>query len=304
MIWENICIFVKNVSLLRNRIMNDYIKVDFTLEPINEIEADILDALLCEIGFESFESTETGVWAYIKKELFQKDLINEAVSQYDFTSKITWNDEFIEGRDWNEEWEKNFFKPMVIANRCVIHSTFHTDYPKLEYDITIDPKMAFGTGHHSTTNLIVTELLSMNLGNQKIIDMGTGTGILSIVSVLHGAESAIGIEIDEAAYVNAVENIELNSVQDKISILHGDASILEQYEDGKFDIVLANINRNVILSDIEKYSRVLKSGGKMLLSGFYYNEIPMLIEKAKEYSLTEAYSKEDNNWALLVLNKL
>lgn len=304
MIWENICIFVKNVSLLRNRIMNDYIKVDFTLEPINEIEADILDALLCEIGFESFESTETGVWAYIKKELFQKDLINEAVSQYDFTSKITWNDEFIEGRDWNEEWEKNFFKPMVIANRCVIHSTFHTDYPKLEYDITIDPKMAFGTGHHSTTNLIVTELLSMNLGNQKIIDMGTGTGILSIVSVLHGAESAIGIEIDEAAYVNAVENIELNSVQDKISILHGDASILEQYEDGKFDIVLANINRNVILSDIEKYSRVLKSGGKMLLSGFYYNEIPMLIEKAKEYSLTKAYSKEDNNWALLVLNKL
>ena len=284
--------------------MNDYIKVDFTLEPINEIEADILDALLCEIGFESFESTETGVWAYIKKELFQKDLINEAVSQYDFTSKITWNDEFIEGRDWNEEWEKNFFKPMVIANRCVIHSTFHTDYPKLEYDITIDPKMAFGTGHHSTTNLIVTELLSMNLGSQKVLDMGTGTGILSIVSVLHGAESAIGIEIDEAAYVNAVENIELNSVQDKISILHGDASILEQYEDGKFDIVLANINRNVILSDIEKYSRVLKSGGKMLLSGFYYNEIPMLIEKAKEYSLTKAYSKEDNNWALLVLNKL
>ena len=304
MIWENICIFVKNVSLLRNRIMNDYIKVDFTLEPVNETEADILDALLCEIGFESFESTETGVWAYIKKELFQKDLIHEAVSQYDFTSKITWNDEFIEGRDWNEEWEKNFFKPMVIANRCVIHSTFHTDYPKLEYDITIDPKMAFGTGHHSTTNLIVTELLSMNLGSQKVLDMGTGTGILSIVSVLHGAESAIGIEIDEAAYVNAVENIELNSVQDKISILHGDASILEQYEDGKFDIVLANINRNVILGDIDKYSRVLKTGGKMLLSGFYYNEIPMLIEKATEYALTEAYSKEDNNWALLVLNKL
>ena len=284
--------------------MNDYIQVDFSFEPVNEIEVDILDALLCDVNFESFVPTDNGVSAFIKKEYYSSGEIDKAISLYPFTSRISWTEQTIVGKDWNEEWEKNFFKPMVIADRCVIHSTFHTDYPSVEYDITIDPKMAFGTGHHSTTNLIVTELLSMNLGSQKVLDMGTGTGILSIVSVLHGAESAIGIEIDEAAYVNAIENIELNSVQDKISILHGDASILEQYEDGKFDIVLANINRNVILGDIDKYSRVLKTGGKMLLSGFYYNEIPMLIEKATEYALTEAYSKEDNNWALLVLNKL
>lgn len=283
--------------------MNDYIQVNFTFEPINEIEIDILDALLCDIGFESFVGNETGVSAFIKQNLYKKDLISDVLKQYDFSSHITWEDEFIEGKDWNEEWEKNFFKPMIIAGRCVIHSTFHTDYPKLKYDVTIDPKMAFGTGHHSTTNLIVTELLSVELDNKNVLDMGTGTGILSIVSVLHGASSATGIEIDEAAYVNALENIELNSVGERVTIQHGDAKLLEQYDDNKYDIVLANINRNVILCDIDKYSRVLKPGGMMLLSGFYYNEIPMMLNKAIEYNLSHVISKEDKEWALLVLQK-
>lgn len=283
--------------------MNDYIQVDFTLEPVNEIEVDILDALLCDVNFESFVSTENGVSAFIKKELYSSHDIDKAISLYPFTSKIKWTEQTIVGRDWNEEWEKNFFKPMVIADKCVIHSTFHTDYPKLEYDITIDPKMAFGTGHHSTTNLIVTELLSMELSGKKVLDMGTGTGILSIVAVLHGADSSVGVEIDEAAYVNAVENIELNNVQDRITLLHGDASRIAEYKDNTFDILLANINRNVILNDVDKYARVLKPGGKMLLSGFYIDEVPMVAEKAMQFSLEKVNDKEDNRWVLLVLNK-
>ena len=283
--------------------MNDYRQVNFKFTPINEIEVDILEALLCDIGFESFVSNDDGVSAFIKNELFDCNAINATLQLYPFDSKISWSEYFIEGKDWNEEWEKNFFKPMVIANECVIHSTFHTDYPRMKYDITIDPKMAFGTGHHSTTNLIVTELLSMNLDNLHVLDMGTGTGILSIVSVLHGAQKAIGIEIDEAAYVNALENIELNNVSDRVEILRGDASLLNNYQEESFSIVLANINRNVILDDIDKYSKMLKPQGKMLLSGFYINEVDIIEKVAVNYNLKKLYDKEDKNWALLVLEK-
>lgn len=284
--------------------MNDYIQVDFVLEPHNEIEVDILDALLCEENFESFVATDNGVSAFIKKEHYATGIIENAINQYPFSSKITWSEQLIVGKDWNEEWEKNFFKPMVIAERCVIHSTFHNDYPKLEYDITIDPKMAFGTGHHSTTNLIVSELLSMDLKGCKVLDMGTGTGILSIVSILHGADSALGVEIDEAAYVNALENIELNNVKNNITILHGDASVISSCDNESFDIVLANINRNVILNDVDKYSRVLNRGGYMLLSGFYFDEVAMVAEAAAKYGMKFDCSKEDNKWALLKLIKV
>ena len=283
--------------------MNDYIQVDFEQTPLNEIEIDILDALLCDVGFESFVQNEKGVSAFIKNEQYDEEAIANVVDSYPFSSKFVWKSNYIEGKDWNQEWEKNFFKPMVIADKCVIHSSFHTDYPKMQYDVVIDPKMAFGTGHHSTTNLIVTELLSMNLDNQKILDMGTGTGILSIIGVMHGAASAVGIEIDEAAYVNALENIELNDVQDKVNILRGDASCLENYEENSFDIVLANINRNVILNDIDKYAKMLKIDGLMLLSGFYIEEADMMKEAGAKNSLEFQFAKQDNNWALVCLKK-
>lgn len=283
--------------------MNDYIQVDIEQTPYNADEIDILDAILCDYGYESFVATETGVSAFVKKELYNENAMEEVLNSFPFTSNYTWKSELIVGKDWNEEWEKNFFKPMVIAGKCVIHSSFHTDYPQMQYDITIDPKMAFGTGHHSTTNLIVTELLSMDLGGKKVLDMGTGTGILSIVSVLHGAEEALGIEIDEAAYVNALENIELNSVEKQITILRGDASLLGNYDSESFDIVLANINRNVILDDIDKYANMLKPGGLMLLSGFYLNEAEMLVEAGAKHNLNKVNVKEDNNWALVVLKK-
>lgn len=284
--------------------MNDYIQVDFKLEPFNEIEVDILDALLCDAGYESFVATDDGVSAFIKQEIFEGSVISDIIGQYPFKSKITWNEEYIVGQDWNEEWEKNFFKPMVIAGKCVIHSTFHADYPKLKYDITIDPKMAFGTGHHSTTSLIVSELLSMNLQGKSILDMGTGTGILSIVGVKHGANHAVGVEIDEAAYTNALENIQLNEVSDKIELHHGDVSAVSKYADESFDIVLANINRNVIVADIDKYTQYLKKDGVMLLSGFYTEDVEIVEKVAQINNLTALYMKSDNNWVLLVLKKV
>ncbi|MBE6309844.1 MAG: 50S ribosomal protein L11 methyltransferase [Bacteroidales bacterium] len=283
--------------------MNDYIQVDFQQQPLNEIELDILDALLCDIGFESFVQNDKGVSAFIKHEHYNSEKISEVVDSYPFTCKFDWKSNFIEGKDWNEQWEKNFFKPMVIANKCVIHSSFHTDYPKMQYDVVIDPKMAFGTGHHSTTNLIVTELLSMNLDNQKILDMGTGTGILSIISVMHGAANAVGVEIDEAAFLNALENIELNDVKKHITIIRGDASCLDNYEDCEFDIVLANINKNVILSDINHYARMLKKDGIMLLSGFYIEEVSMIKQAGIANSLEYLFVKEDNKWAMVCLKK-
>ena len=203
----------------------------------------------------------------------------------------------------NKKWEENYFSPLIVSDKCLVKSSFHNVDEHYDYEIVIDPKMAFGTGHHSTTNLIVTELLSMNLDNQKILDMGTGTGILSIIGVMHGAASAVGIEIDEAAYVNALENIELNDVQDKVNILRGDASCLENYEENSFDIVLANINRNVILNDIDKYAKMLKTGGLMLLSGFYFEEANMMKEAGAKNSLEFQFAKQDNNWALVCLKK-
>ena len=280
--------------------MNDYVKATFFVEPYNEVQCDILAALLCEVGFESFEQNVTGIDAYIQQSLFDTSNIEQAISQYDFSSKITWKCETIEGRDWNEEWEKNYFTPMVIADRCVIHSTFHKDYPKMEYDIVIDPKMAFGTGHHETTNLMVEQILREEMNGATVLDMGTGTGILAMLASMCGAKEAVGIEIDEFAFQNTLENVKLNNVRN-VKMLLGDASLLKP--EWQFDYVIANINRNIIMADIDRYAMVLRPGGKMLLSGFYEHDIPVVLETATPLGLTEVLHNVKNRWTMLLLEK-
>ena len=280
--------------------MNDYVKATFFVEPYNEVQCDILAALLCEVGFESFEQNVTGIDAYIQQSLFDTSNIEQAISQYDFSSKITWKCETIEGRDWNEEWEKNYFTPMVIADRCVIHSTFHKDYPKMEYDIVIDPKMAFGTGHHETTNLMVEQILREEMNGATVLDMGTGTGILAMLASMCGAKEAVGIEIDEFAFQNTLENVKLNNVRN-VKMLLGDASLLKP--EWQFDYVIANINRNIITADINRYAMVLRPGGKMLLSGFYEHDIPVVMETATPLGLTEVLHNVKNRWTMLLLEK-
>ena len=281
--------------------MNNYYKVRFDLNPCTETETDVLAALLCDAGFESFEPDCKGVSAYIRQELYEPSAVNDAIAAYPFSSSIKVTEELIEGQDWNSEWEKHYFKPIVFEDMCVVHSSFHTDYPKAEYDIVIDPKMAFGTGHHETTSLMIRRILSADMRGKNVLDMGTGTGILAILSAMRGAGNVVGVEIDPPAYENAKENVAVNG-EERIDIRLGGVDAVKEVE--YFDYVLANINRNIILADIGSYAKSLKSGGTMLLSGFYIHDVDMIVEAAGKYGLQKLSVLSQKDWANLMLIKL
>lgn len=284
--------------------MNDYYMVSFALDGESAVyECDILAALLGESAdFESFDVVPPNVVGYVKQELFSKEKIDAAINSYPFDAKISYNSEFIPGEDWNKEWEKNYFQPILIADKCVIHSSFHKDYPHSEYDIVINPKMAFGTGHHATTTLMITQILDTDMNSMSVLDMGTGTGVLAILCAFRGAKYVKGIEIDRMAYENALENIDINAVSGVVELVCGDASSISG-DTEKYDYLLANINRNIILGDIDKYSKSLSSGGYMQLSGFYVEDIPIIEEAAKRYGLSVIKSREKKRWAMLLLRK-
>ncbi|MDE6296822.1 MAG: 50S ribosomal protein L11 methyltransferase, partial [Muribaculaceae bacterium] len=245
--------------------MNDYLSVRINIIPSSPDASDLAAAFLADVGFESFEPDENGLTAYIPASLPGEELARQALAEFPFSSDIEIITEFVKGEDWNAEWEKNYFKPILIDDLCVVHSTFHKDVPKAEYDIVIDPKMAFGTGHHDTTSNMMRHILSLPLHDADVIDMGTGTGILAFLAKMRGAKAVTGIEIDRPAYENAVDNARLNNCD--INFIHGDASSLKEIPQA--DFLFANINRNIILNDIEHYSAALKPHGTMLLSGFY-----------------------------------
>lgn len=263
--------------------MNDYVSVRVDMTPCFADATDLAAAFLADAGFESFEPDEAGLTAYIRASENGEELAREALADFPFESDLKISSEFIKGEDWNEEWEKNYFKPILLDNLCVVHSTFHKDVPYAKYDIVIDPKMAFGTGHHDTTSQMMRLILALQLEGKNVIDMGTGTGILSFLAKMRGAEEVTGIEIDLPAYENAVENAVLNKCD--VSFIHGDASNLKEIK--KSDYLFANINRNIILQDIDKYAAALKENGEMLLSGFYEADIPMILEAALPYGLKE-----------------
>ncbi len=280
--------------------MNDYVEVRFNLKPCDETLTDVLAAQLAEADFESFVPDETGLTAYIKSELYRPEVCREVVEAFPLDSEITFDATVIEGRDWNAEWEKNYFQPIVVDDKCVIHSSFHTDIPECPYDIVIDPKMAFGTGHHSTTSLILRQLLSMNLEGCKVVDVGTGTGILAILAAMRGATDVTGIEIDAFAYENAVENVRTNHHPEIVMKL-GDASCLESVKDA--DLLLANINRNVITADLPAYVRAVRKGGTVILSGFYIEDVDVVRPVAESLGLVLRDVTEDNRWACMKLER-
>ena len=251
--------------------------------PCSEDITDLAAAFLADAGFESFEPDENGLTSYIRATPQAISIAEEALMDFPYDVKFEITSEFIEGEDWNAEWEKNYFKPIVIGDKCVVHSTFHKDVPTAKYDIVIDPKMAFGTGHHDTTSQMMRLILDLDLSGKSVIDMGTGTGILAILAKMRGASDVHGIEIDEPAYLNAIDHTRLNNVD--IDIIHGDASALESLDDA--DFLFANINRNIITGDINSYSKRLKSGGEMLLSGFYDSDIEIVEAAAAPYGLKE-----------------
>ena len=281
--------------------MNDYRELRINVSPCSETITDILAQFLSEAGYESFVADSEGLTSYIKNELFDSTAVNEIVKNFPLENiTMDVSDTFVEGRDWNSEWEQHYFKPIIVNGQCVIHSSFHKDIPKAEYDIVIDPKMAFGTGHHQTTSLIIERLLSMELKNKSIIDMGTGTGILAILAAMRGANPVEAIEIDPMAHINAVENVKLNG-HPEINVILGDASALSNVQPA--DILLANINRNIIVGDMESYSKALKSGGTLILSGFYEEDIPVVAQAAKQYGLKQTDYTTRDRWASLSLKK-
>ncbi len=280
--------------------MNDYTEVRIDMSPCNETMTDVMAALLCEHGYESFVPDECGMTAYIKLEDFDRKVLDEVTAELPFDTSVTVKCETVEGRDWNQEWEKNYFKPITVDGKCVIHSSFHTDIPSMPYDIVIDPKMAYGTGHHQTTTLIIRRLLELPLEGRSVIDMGTGTGILAILAAMRGAGPVTAIEIDEFAHVNAVENVSLNH-HPEINVVLGDASALAGVE--PVDLFLANINRNIIVGDLQVYASRLKEGGTMLLSGFYEDDIAIVLDEARKHGLEYVGHTVLERWSCLELKK-
>lgn len=288
-------------NYIEARIELGYVDANACCEPDLTTASDMLSAFLGEIGFESFVFENNVLTAYVRSEAFSSEAFAEVLDQLPLPQiTLSAETEEIEGRDWNHEWEKNYFQPIVVADRCVIHSTFHTDYPKCEYDIVIDPKMAFGTGHHATTSQIIAQLLEMELTGKAVVDMGTGTGILAILAAMRGAAPIVAIEIDPAAEVNARENMALNH-QAQIDLRLGDATMLEGC---RADVFIANINRNIILNDLEAYAATLNRDAIMILSGFYESDIPMLEARAAAFGLEYVrHTTQGDNWACLVLRK-
>lgn len=281
--------------------MNDYYALRADITPCSEDMTDYFAALLAEIGYESFVPDNNGLVAYIKATDYNLEKVIDLKEEWPFESCIEINAEFIEGQDWNAEWEKNYFKPIVIDDRCVIHSSFHTDIPKCEYDIVIDPKMAFGTGHHATTSLIINELLNMDLENKIVIDMGTGTGILAILAAMLRAREVYGVEIDPFAYENALVNTKING-HPEVAVINGDRSALESLP--MCDLFIANINRNIITEDLPYYVGKLKSGGTMLLSGFYETDIDVVMNEASPLGMEQTgHTVKGDNWTCLYLVK-
>lgn len=276
-----------------------YLEVTFKTHPCNETVNDVVSALAGEIGFESFVECEGGVQAYIQQALFSEEALADMVAAFPLPDTVVeYTVKEAEDKDWNEEWEKNFFQPIVIGERCCIHSTFHKDVPQTEYEILINPQMAFGTGHHETTSSIIGELLDADLTGKSVLDMGCGTSILAILASMQGAAIVTAIDIDDWCVNNSRDNIALNNIRN-ISVELGDARLLEGRE--PFDVIIANINRNILLADLPRYAACMHPGSEIYMSGFYVKDIPAIWERAESLGMEFMHHREKNNWAAVKL---
>lgn len=276
-----------------------YVQVFIRCIPDNDMVKDVLAYRLSEIGYDSFIPAENGLEAYIPISLFSDDKLKNVISNFDLDGEFEYSVVEMEDRDWNEEWEKNYFEPIVIDNRCLIQSSFHQPKGIYEYRILIDPKMAFGTGHHQTTGLILRQILDMNLENKSVLDMGCGTAVLAILAAYRNAKTVVAIDIDEWAFNNALENVKLNNVPN-IRVELGGAELLGKET---FDVIFANINRNILLQDIPIYSNVLNDEGVIIMSGFYIDDIAVIRSRCEECGLHFSNFAEDTHWASVVCVK-
>jgi ribosomal protein L11 methyltransferase len=276
---------------------NIYIEYNFTISP-KEPATEILIAELGAVGFESFVENENGVTAYIQKEAYTSSLLDDIfiLNSDEFSIDVSQNE--VAQTNWNAEWEKNF-TPIQVDDLVSIRAPFHEN-PNLKYDIVIEPKMSFGTGHHETTHMMVQHLLTLDLEDKKTLDMGCGTGILAIFAEMKGAKPIDAIDIDNWCYENSLENVTRNNCN-HISVYEGDANLLS---DKKYDVIIANINRNILLTDMSTYTNCLNEKGVLLLSGFYKDDIAIIDNEVSKYNLKLETYFEKNNWVALKYNKL
>ena len=274
---------------------NIYIEYNFTFSPKEPI-SEILIAELGNVGFESFVETENGVTAYIQKTDWSAEILADVLVLNSDEFSIEYNLNEVPQTNWNAEWEKNF-EPIQVDDLVSIRAPFHEN-PNLKYDIVIEPKMSFGTGHHETTHMMVQHLLQLDLENKKVLDMGCGTGILAIFAEMKGAKPLDAIDIDNWCYENSIENVTRNNCEN-ISVYEGDATLLV---DKKYDVIIANINRNILLMDMKVYTNCLQEGGILLLSGFYEQDIPVIDAEVSKYGLKLEKFIQRNNWVALKYN--
>lgn len=269
-----------------------YIGYDFKVSPLQP-GVEILIAELGYAGFESFVETEEGVTAYIQKEEWNSGILDDIQILNSNEFKITFEFNEIEQVNWNEEWEKNF-SPIVVDDVCAVRAPFHEKFDT-QYDIIIEPKMSFGTGHHETTHMMIQHILKNDFKGKSVLDMGCGTGVLAILAELKGAKPLDAVDYDNWCYLNSLENVERNNCN-HITVIEGDASALKNK---KYDVVIANINRNILLQDLATYASCLNENGMLFLSGFYNDDIPIIQEECEKHMLKFEEKLERNNWVSL-----
>lgn len=271
---------------------NIYLGYYFNVDP-PQPGTEILIAQLGYAGFESFVETEEGVTAYIQKDEWNAAILDNIQILTSDEFEISYTFEDIEPTNWNEEWEKNF-NPIIVDDLCSVRAPFH-DKPDTEYDIVIEPKMSFGTGHHETTHMMIQHILKNDFKDKSVLDMGCGTGVLAILAEMKGANTIDAIDYDNWCYLNSLENVERNNCN-YITVLEGDASLLI---DQQYDIIIANINRNILLNDMAAYVKCLKNNGILFLSGFYSDDVPIIEKECNKQGLNFVESLEKNNWVAL-----
>ncbi len=292
-----------------------YYEVKFTISPFSTDASDLLAALAGEAGFETFEETEAGLTGYIQQTLYEEQALKDCLDNFPFEgTTITYNVSEAEDRDWNEQWEQEGFAPIVVKGNLdsadnaprtiVIHDGRHLpdSISGETISIEIDAKLAFGTGTHETTQMICSTLLDLKLKGIRVLDCGTGTGILSICALKLGANEAIGYDIDEWSVDNARHNAVINQVDSQFESILGDSTILNKVE-GQFDLIMANINRNILLADLPVFCQKMAPGAYLILSGFYTDDIALLKEKGETLGLTLLSQKDCSSWASLLMQK-
>jgi len=270
----------------------NYYELHFTTAPTEDYQQDLLINELAEIGFDTFEEVEQGFKAYIPTSDFNKQLLEEHLVQYQQLFSFTYKVNLIPQKNWNEVWESNF-EPIQIRDKIWVRATFHQPRAEFPFEIVIDPKMAFGTGHHETTSMMMDMMLDADFTNKKVLDMGCGTGILAILASKLGAGDITAIDYDPVCYESTIENAALNRIH-TITAICGSKEVMP---DDQFDIILANINRNILLDQISRYSEVLKPGGEVYFSGFYENpDLDIIKQEAEKFNLKYISHKKTKEW--------